>query len=237
MARMTAWRLIFAVLGLTMVAVPPAGGEWFADLYAGRASTESRDISVRGTLSGVAVDGKLTDVDFDSSLAFGARLGHWFDALRFVGVAVDVSYFEANISSQTVTPRGTLAGPLLGVPAGASFTGPVRLGHTDINVTAFSVDLMLRWPLLTSEKFPRGRLQPYLTAGPGLYLTDVQHFDLGASPGVKAGAGLTWLFTKDIGVFAEYRATYFEPEVESGRIRLNTTIDTRLILGGLTARF
>jgi hypothetical protein len=38
-------------------------------------------------------------------------------------------------------------------------------------------------------------------------------------------------------VFAEYRATYFEPEVESGRIRLNTTIDTRLILGGLTARF
>ncbi|OLC14254.1 MAG: hypothetical protein AUH29_10535 [Candidatus Rokubacteria bacterium 13_1_40CM_69_27] len=236
MARMTG-RLILAVLGVTMVVAPPAAGEWFADLYAGGAFTESRDISVRGTPSGVAVDGKLTDVDFDDSFAFGARLGHWFDALRFIGVAADVSYFQPDISSQTVTPRGTLTGPLLGVPSGASFAGPVRLGHTHINVTAISLDLMLRWPLLTSEKFPRGRVQPYLTAGPGLYLTDVQHFDLGASGGVKAGAGLTWLFTKDIGVFAEYRATHFEPEVESGRLRLNTTIDTRLILGGITARF
>lgn len=234
---MTGWLLIFAALGLTTVAVPAASGEWFADFYAGGAFTESRDISVKGTVSGVAVDGNLTDVDFDSSFAYGARLGRWFDTLRFVGVAADVLYFQPNISSQTVTPRGTLAGPLLGLPAGASFTGPVRLGHTDIKVTAASVDLMLRWPLLTSKTFPHGRVQPHLTAGPAAFFTDARHFDLSASVGVQAGAGLTWLFTKDIGLFAEYRLTYFEPELESGRARLKTTIDTRLILGGLTVRF
>src|SRR2546426_11822714 len=98
MARMTG-RLILAVLGVTMVVAPPAAGEGFADLYAGGAFTESRDISVRGTPAGGAVDGKLTDVDFDDSFAFRARLGHWVDALPLIGGAADRSYFQPGSSS------------------------------------------------------------------------------------------------------------------------------------------
>jgi hypothetical protein len=224
------------ILGSALVA-SPASAEWFGDIYAGGAVTENNDLRVKGSFFGVRVDGRFEDVDFDKSFVFGARLGHWFESVRFLGLGVDFFHFQPNIAAQSVTTRGALAGPFLGIPPGPSSGGIVRMDDLEVSVTALSVDLMLRWPLLTSEEFPYGRLQPYVAGGPGAYITDARHFDINVSLGVKAGVGMTWLFTKDIGVFGEVRLIHFRPEVQRGPTRLETTINSGMFLGGLTARF
>ena len=74
---------------------------------------------------------------------------------------------------------------------------------TDQDVTSVSFDTMLRLPLLTNEEFPTGRLQPYITLGPGVYFS---HFDTDpAAPlgkydtnaGVKVGVGSTWMLNPE----------------------------------------
>lgn len=238
MIRRRVWALALhvAVFGSAFV-VSPVSAEWFGDIYAGGAFTESNDMRIKGSVSGTRVDGRFLDVDFDTSFAWGARLGHWFEGVRFLGLAVDFSNFQSNISAQTVRTRGALTGPFLGIPPGPLSGGSVRVEDTDVSVMAISVDLMLRLPLLTSPEFPYGRLQPYVTAGPGVYVTDARHFDLSLSLGGKAGVGVSWLFTKDIGLFGEARLIHFSPELHSGRTRLETTINSGMFLGGLTARF
>jgi opacity protein-like surface antigen len=229
-------RSLFVVAAVSLVmAATPASAEWFADIYAGYSLTESHDVFIKGRKAGEPVDGRLLDTDFQHSWAYGARLGHWFDTMRFIGLAADVLRFYPDIESQTVNSVGTLP-EIFRVPA-AGFAGPARIRGADIEVTAVSLDLMLRWPLMTSKDIPNGRLQPYLTAGPGLYITDVQSFNTDFAFGVKVGAGLLFMLSRDLGFFAEYRLTHFRPEVDSHRLRLRTTIDTQHILGGVTVRF
>ncbi len=86
---------------------------------------------------------RLSDIGFNRSSVFGGRVGHWFDSLDFLGVAVDASHYRPD-------------------------TIPSSLQRLDLYVTPISVDLMLRWPLLTSADHPKGLLQPYLTIGPAV---------------------------------------------------------------------
>src|SRR5689334_3026841 len=77
------------VLGLAMlVPAVPACAEWFGDVYLGGAFTSSDDLSVRDT-------GIRQPIDSHGSVTVGGRVGHWFEALPWLGVAVDGSYFTA----------------------------------------------------------------------------------------------------------------------------------------------
>jgi opacity protein-like surface antigen len=226
-------RLAVLLLGVSLALFAvPASAEWFGDLYAGGAFTQSADVSLDGTLLGVTGKGKLQGVDFEVSPAIGGRAGYWFENF---GLALDVSHFQPNVSSQTVTLRGTISAPL-------SLSGaiPVPLDHADVQVTAISFDLLIRAPWFASPEFPHGRLQQYFFAGPTVFLTDVSGFNLSESDtslGVTAGGGLTWLLTTHIGVFGEYRFTHASPEVKSGGVKLETNLNTHHLLAGVTFRF
>src|SRR2546422_5982723 len=148
---MNARVVVLAVAASIAVSTATASADWFADVYGGRSFTDSHDVSVKGRQSGVPVDGHLLDVRFDDSWMFGARLGRWFDGVRFMGLALDVARFYPDIATKTVSASGTLDGPLLGIPPGTSFAEPVRGRHTEVEVTAVSFDLMLRVPLVTSR--------------------------------------------------------------------------------------
>src|SRR5262249_36267740 len=76
-------------------------------------------------------------------------------------------------------------------------------------------------PLLTSATLPNAQPQPYLRVGPAIFVAhadDSFNFapgnqtDSDTSVGVKLGTGVSWLFTRNIGVFGEYRYTHFSPE-------------------------
>src|SRR5919108_4495950 len=149
------------------VRVPPLAAELFVDAYVGRAFTEDGKFD-----NGPAVP---ATTKFDTVVSGGARLGYFFDAVPFIGFAIDGSHYQ---------PDGKFGG------GGSGF-------DFDARVTGLSFDLMGRLPLMASNNFPNGQLQPYLTIGPGIYfsrlkITPTPFFgkkDSDSSGGVKVGAG------------------------------------------------
>lgn len=227
--------LLVAVLSLGVVAAP-ASAEWFADLFAGVSFTRDHDVKLND--SGV---GRVTgEVEFDRSLAWGGRAGRYFDALPFLGLAVDFFRYDPDIAIQSVQLRGCCG------------TGPGRAGRFDIQTTAISVDLMLRLPLLKSDDAPWGRLQPYVAVGPPLFITNItprttrdfrnHDGDTDLSIGYKLAGGVAFQVYKNLALFGEYRFTHVSPAVELrdanlNRTTLRTDLDTHSVLIGLSARW
>jgi opacity protein-like surface antigen len=136
------------------------------------------------------------------------------------------------------------------VPAGC-VSGPQAVRRASLSVTSVGLDVLLRWPLLRSGAFPRGRLQPYVAVGPAIYIVrfhDTSNFspsnqsDSDTVVGAKAAGGLAWQITRNLALFTEYRFTHFDPEFEFqaspfGRLTVNAPITTHSVLGGLSFRF
>src|SRR3972149_5951715 len=137
--------------------------------------------------------------------------------------------------------------PWLGLALDASVYNP----DADLTVFPVSALLMLRWPLLTSVEFPKGRLQPYAGIGPGVFVSTTkvdlrpelpaEFSDTSIDLGLDARAGLAWLFAKNTAVFVEYRFTHVSPHFEDRPADLKTTVDVDLnthhMLVGISFRF
>ncbi len=228
--------LIVTITGLAVAA--PASAEWFVDLYIGGAFTEKHDVDTQFIPSGAQVS--TLDVSFNNSFTGGLRGGYWlpFDVgpLNF-GFGVDFSHFAPNISRQT---RAFCA----------QFCVNATFEDVDLSVWVIGFDALLRAPLLKSAEFPHGQLQPYFRVGPAIFVADANdrsnfapanQSDSDTSIGVKLGVGVAWLFTKNIGVFTEYRYTHFSPEFtfQNGGATANvsTSVNSHYLLAGVTFRF
>src|SRR6185503_3447333 len=140
------------------------------------------------------------DVDFNTSFSVGGRAGYWFG---FFGINLDVNYFRPNIDTQT-----------------SGF-------DADIHVVGIGLNAMLRGQFLKTTAVPDGALQPYIFAGPTLFVSRLKIDISGAGSdddtdtnlGFTAGTGVTYLFTKNFGVFGEYRFTYNRPEFDISGVK------------------
>ena len=135
----------------------------------------------------------------------------------------------------------------VGLALDASFFRPDK----DLTVFPVSALAMLRLPLLkdNDKGFPHGRLQPYIVAGPGLFISRADGnlgtfgsvSDTSVDLGVDVRGGLAFLITKNIAAFAEHRFTHVKPEfgfdVAGVKFKTETTLDTHHILGGVGFRF
>jgi len=235
--------LSILVAAAVLLALPtPARAEWFADFYAGLGFTQKQDIDAEFPDVGISLT--VRDVQFDDAALIGGRGGYWLEALPFLGFGLSISHvFGPTVGSQT---RGFTA-----CASGVCASGSLDQREIDLNVTTVGFDVMARLPLLKSQPFPKGQLQPYLTGGPALFAARAEDHgnvspsgqsDSDTSIGVKVGAGLTWLFSHNVGVFAEYRFTHFKPEFEftdnvAGKATVEATLNTHSLLGGVAFRF
>jgi|SRR5437867_2661816 len=225
-----------------MLTAGPASAEWFADVFGGQSLTEKNDVTVHNS----AGLGLYREVEFDRSLAYGGRFGRYFDAVPFVGFGLDVFTFSPRIGPQQFHIDGC-------VPSGGCSGGQGGTGAIDVDTWAFSLDVLLRLPLLKTEEAPWGSIQPYVTAGVPLFKTTVtpRHTaqfrnhdgDTDLSFGYKLGAGIAFQVARNLMLFAEYRLTHAEASVE---LRDSTTLkpaplrmdlDTHSALIGLSARW
>jgi opacity protein-like surface antigen len=220
-----------------------ASAEWFADVYAGQSFTEDHNVTVH-SVPGQTV---FSEVDFERSLAYGGRFGRYFDAVPFVGLAVDFFNFSADIGPQATAVSGC-------VPSGGCGGGRSSPKRIDVESRALSVDVMLRLPLLKSKAAPYGALQPYVAGGVPLFMTTVtprstamfrnHEDDTDYSFGLKWAGGLAFHIAPNLMVFGEYRFTHVQLSVDELRnadgghhARLRTDLDTHSALVGLSARW
>jgi opacity protein-like surface antigen len=232
--------IMVACLALT---AGPASAEWFADVYVGQSFTDKSDVTVHGA-PGQTV---FRDVDFDRTLVTGGRFGRYFDAVPFLGLGVDVSYFSAPIGPQTTRVDGC-------VPSGSCGGGQSSPKRIDIDSWAISADVMLRLPLLKTQTAPYGALQPYIAGGVPFVITTVtprstaifrnHDEDTDYSFGYKLAGGLAFHIARNLMLFGEYRFTHVQVSVDELRnadgghhARLRTDLDTHSALVGLSARW
>ncbi|HEX3178457.1 MAG TPA: hypothetical protein VHZ49_17410 [Methylomirabilota bacterium] len=222
----------------------PASAEWFADVFVGQSFTENSDVTIHGA-QGLTV---FRDVEFDRSLAYGGRFGRYFDAVPFLGVGVDYFHFSPRIGPQSTRVEGC-------VPSGGCSGGQSGTGQIDMSSSAISLDVMLRLPLLKSKTAPWGALQPYVSAGVPLFITNVtprttsylrnHDDDTDYSFGYKLAGGVAFQVVRNLMVFGEYRFTHVEVSVDELRsaataphhASLKADLDTHTALVGLSARW
>jgi outer membrane protein W len=208
------WLFLTAALLLVgSVAARPASAEWFLDLYGGGAFTQDADITFRG---GTTVDDK---VKFDTVGEGGIRLGYWLDALGvpWLGLALDASYFAPKSSGSVLDTR--------------------------LEVIPLSSLVLFRAPLFRSPAFPNGQVQPYVGAGPSLFIADVKidtptgdrRSDAQAELGGDIRGGITFMLTPHLGLFVEGRYTFFQ--TNPGGQNTEFDVETFHALGGLTLRW
>jgi opacity protein-like surface antigen len=233
-----------AVLLMCIVVMPLAvSAEWYADLYGGGAFTSNTTGTQNSTFGPSTLTG---DLKVDSSITGGGRAGYWFNSLPYMGAGLDIFYFQPDIPTQTVPT--TITSPF------GSGTAPLTSQKYSISVIGIGFDVLrLRLPLMKTEEFPHGRVQPYLTAGPALFISKVK--DSGnfvpanqsktdTSIGLKAGAGLAFHLTRAIALFGEYRFTHFKADVTfndstepPSQENIEATLNTHHVIGGISFRF
>jgi opacity protein-like surface antigen len=193
-----------------------AHAEAFFDLRGGASFTD------KGDVEGAAVFGPFffsTDFEseFEDSATVGGRGGYWFEAFPWIGLAADASWFAPDTEG----------------------------GGLELDVIPVSPLLMLRAPLVSDEEFPRGRFQPFLGIGPGIFITLVDggagYSDEPVDVGLDLHAGLRFLLTRSVGLFVQYRFTSYEVEADDDvggvSVETNVDLDTHHVAGGLGFTF
>jgi len=80
-----------------------------------------------------------------------------------------------------------------------------------------------------------------LTVGPGVYFSHIKispnpgfgSKDSDSSGGIKVAAGSTWMFTRNIGLFGEYRFSHFTADL----LGFEQDVNTHRLQVGATFRF
>ena len=236
-----ALRLLTMTWLMWLLLLPPDGfAEWYGDVYTGVTYTHNTDLNISGS------DGSTTtykNLSVNNSWTAGGRVGYWLDQMDWLGFGLDAFFFHLKTPpGQTVAVTGS---------------GTTGAANADWSLPAFGIGfdvLRLRLPLLRDEEFAHGRVQPFVSAGPALFISyanqnhfvqpDGQH-DTNVAVGPKVDAGLRFMLTKTFGVFAQYRFTHFTSKLDyqdttSGspiEKTFKTTYDSHHFIGGLSLSF
>ena len=263
--------LLMVIFMLTWVVMltGPTSAEWFIDLYGGGGFIESNDVSLKkkfnllneaglpddlGTAT-LRVRATLRDVKAKDFPTGGMRFGYWFESVPYVGLGLDVFMYDLGTKRQRVQADANadldveFDDESFHLDAGTRLPVTIPAFTFPLTAVVAPLELMVRWPLLVNADFPKGRLQPYLTAAPSILFTDE---DPEVTLGVKVGTGLAWQFHKHFALFTEYRFTHFSPEVRRGSFTLidqggvtvkvrkpkvATDLNTHYVIAGISFRF
>jgi len=186
-----------------MAATAPSKEMWFVDLYLGRVMPEDGDVDGEASPFGVNINDS-TKADYDNTYAIGGRVGFWSPSTRWMGLALDVSYFEleADGTESKVLPVSALVmlrypgdrlQPYIGIGSGVFFTDTkvdIQLGGENKNFSDTAVDF-----------------------------------------GLDTRVGLAWKLFRCVAIFGEYRFTYYEADysdkIDSGGGETNVDIEIK----------
>jgi opacity protein-like surface antigen len=144
-------------------------------------------------LTGIFPPGStISDQSLKTSGLYGAKLGHYFKAVPWLGIEAEVYNTTPHIKQQSVTFSGP-SGPV----------GSVDLPGVNLRVLTLA-------PLNLTLRYHKTRLQPYLAVGPGIFFARIKDPSLTSDNtqsstdfGLNAQVGLRYYITRHFTVFAE----------------------------------
>jgi opacity protein-like surface antigen len=134
---------------------------------------------------------KGNDLDLQTSVVYGAKLGYYFESLKWLGVETEVYNTTPHVKQQNIN------------------VGPFSLG-----VQPGSYLRVLNWsPITIVTRFQMGKVEPYAGVGLGLYFARLKDPTSGDStssttPGLNTQVGLRYRITDHVAVFGEWKYNY-----------------------------
>lgn len=184
-------------------ALARAGGRWYHRAVATTRDDRRSTLLARGLLLALALAVSMA-VAAPASAQW-SDVERWLNGSQPISLAVDTSRFR-------IATLG--ARPVIATDDQSQDNAPYRLIDPELRGTAVSMDLKLRWPSWAGGVFGAAPLEPYLSFGPTLYLSDSDSPRAGLAPsrdggsmslGVNVGAGLSWRVSRDSELFGSYR--------------------------------
>jgi Outer membrane protein beta-barrel domain len=222
------WLVVYAsmFISLSLVLIPhTADADFFIDAYVGGAFTSASDasFSILDTVTNVGID-------TDDAFIVGGRLGYWLGFFPWLGLALDVSYFETEGNPSSNLDDGS---PTLN-----------NLGNAKFDILPISALVMLRLPRVLNPIALVTGLNPYAAIGPAVFVSraDFESFeDSSAALGLDIRVGLRWEFLPIFGVFVEYRYTRvkddFQDSLRDFPASMDVDFTTHHALAGISLRF
>ncbi len=138
---------------------------------------------------------RFSDLALKSSPLYGAKIGHYFQQLRWFGVEFEIYNTNPHLKQQPST---------LTVPGFAPLPGTTDGNYLRV-LTIAPLNLMFR--------YPGKQVQPYLGIGPGIFLAKLKEAQQGetlssTTVGVNVMAGLRYLVTRHVALFGEWKYNY-----------------------------
>lgn len=186
-----------ALIGVLLGAPGPVRAETYIGAQLGFTIPESL-----GSVMENGGGARLANLDLNNSFAYGAKIGHYFERYKWLGVETDLTTTTPHLEEQTVV-RTTSGG-----------SSSVSIPGALMRVTTWSFSLMARRP---DEKF-----QPYVGIGLGLNFAKASGAfarDSDTSPGLHLVGGLRFFVNKEVALFSEYkydRATFRFRDLDNG---------------------
>lgn len=186
--RRYAWGL--AVLAAAIVSLTAPGGPVRAEMYvAGQVGVNIAEdlFNVKGT--GPNQGTSFSDTSLQDSFMYGAKLGYYFESMKWLGVETEVFNSTPNIKQQNITASG---------PGGSvSFNNPG------------STLRVLNWsPVTVVMRYQAGRFEPYVGVGMGVYFSHLSSGGESTSDtnvGLNTQLGLRYKITQHLSVFGEWK--------------------------------
>jgi len=184
---------LLTVLALIVLFTPQAYAESYV---AGQIGATLPSISgglTDNELTGVFPPGSTTsDQSLQTSVLYGAKVGHYFRALPWLGLEAEVYNTTPHIKEQFIT-----------------FSVP-PIPNQSINVPGVNFRVLTLAPLNLTLRYHKTRLQPYIAVGPGIFFARIKDPSLtsdnsqsSTDVGLNAQVGLRYYITRHFTVFAE----------------------------------
>jgi Outer membrane protein beta-barrel domain len=189
---------VIVALGLSLVwlTVGNVHAEPYVAAYGGISLASDKDFSLDFLVlqTGDLFTSQTSPTELDNSAIFGGKIGYWLDVFPFVGLELDLYTFRPDFHVSD---------------------GPFDF---DVSIVTIGFNFLGRYPLLKSPDFPRGRIQPYIGIGPGLFITTIDDqqpdptLNIGSQTlsigGLQALAGAKFFIFKNLSLFAEWKFTH-----------------------------
>ena len=191
MAKRADQRLWLLALAVVVLHSSPARAEMYVAGQVGVTLPNSASSIDYSTSAAPGVTLRGNDLNLQTSVMYGAKLGYYFESLKWLGVETEVYNSTPHVKQQNVVVGG--------IPLGVISGSYLRV---------------LNWsPITVVVRYQAGKFEPYAGVGLGLYFARLKDPASGEStssttPGLNTQVGLRYRITDHIAVFGEWKYNY-----------------------------